>query len=311
VRRSLIFLKDTLTVFLHSKVQLCQRIEGLLVASLEEIDRLQFYSSLGYASLFTYAVTALRLSEATAYGFITVARKSREIPELKQGILNQKLTVSKAVRIVGSLSVENAAELIHFASTHSTRETDRKVAALRVSAEVGKNLVALKISRKTKDLLRRARELLASKKISHLDLDQALQFVLEDYLQRHEPMKKAQRAVARRHNHRANSVRTEFAAQAEGGVLADGKPLVSSSVRTECAMQTKYSVRAELMPNRRPRLLAHEKHEVFARDGGRCTFKDALGRRCESERWLHIHQLSLPIEGQVSWLKEPERAYLN
>jgi 5-methylcytosine-specific restriction endonuclease McrA len=377
-----------------------RRVESVLVTTLEEIDRLQFFRRLGYSSLFTYAVTALQLSEAAAYSFISVARKSREFPELKDSIANQKLTVAKAARIVSILSVENAGELIEFAGTHSTREIDRKVAVLRGAlcgaaagfaggfAGVRGQLVSLKISRETKELLKRARDLLASKsstqrllpskkgsqktpasqKRGNLEMDQVLQLVLGEYLRLHDPVKKAQRALARRDGRGAtalrrenstrqeksaqgitviqakNSVRTESAREAESPLRAADAIQAINSVGTECSAhskgseQTEKSVRATLITKRR-RLLAHEKHAVFARDGGRCTFKDALGRQCESERWLHlhhihpvslgggnqvsnittlcsfhhdlVHQLSFPIEGQISWLREPERAYLN
>jgi 5-methylcytosine-specific restriction endonuclease McrA len=387
-----------------------RRVESVLVATLEEIDRLRFFRRLGYSSLFTYAVTALQLSEATAYGFITVARKSREFPELKEGIVNQKLTVSKAARIVASLSAENAGELIEFASTHSSRETDRKVATLGGAAggfaDGREQLVSLKISRKTKELLKRARELLATKsstqrllaskkcaqnlassqKRENLEMDQVLQVILDDYLHRHDPVKKAERAVARRDERRAKDVRVDYpvqqeksahataVTQAKNSVGIESTEQAANSVRAELAVQTKNSVRTEftheaesavqaadaiqainslsaefgstLHPQKEPGtfskrrgLLAHEKHEVFARDGGRCTFKDTYGRRCESERWLHVHhihpvslgggnqaanlttlcsfhhdlvhQLSFSIEGQISWLREPERTYLN
>src|SRR5262249_527268 len=84
-------------------------------------------------------------------------------------------------------------------------------------------------------------------------------------------------------------------------------------------------------------LTAAQKHAVFKRDQGRCTHVDASGRRCNQDRWLHthhivhvsqggnnepenlttlcsfhhdlVHQLSLPIEGQVNWLRSPQRGY--
>ena len=83
---------------------------------------------------------------------------------------------------------------------------------------------------------------------------------------------------------------------------------------------------------------AKTKHPVALRDQCRCTFIDSQGRRCEGRRGLHIHhirpvscggtnalenltticsvhhefihQLSLPIDGQVSWIREPVRAYV-
>ncbi|MGE3682447.1 MAG: HNH endonuclease [Bdellovibrionales bacterium] len=84
-------------------------------------------------------------------------------------------------------------------------------------------------------------------------------------------------------------------------------------------------------------LTAAQRHAVFARDGGRCTHMDQQGRQCKEDKWLSIHhiqpvsaggnnepenltllcshhhdlvhQLSLPIMGQVSWLRSPLAAY--
>ena len=76
---------------------------------------------------------------------------------------------------------------------------------------------------------------------------------------------------------------------------------------------------------------AAQKHAVNNRTKGRCTFKDEKGHRCNSDRWVDIHhikprseggtndpenlttlcsfhhdlvhQLSMPIEGQITWLR--------
>ncbi|MGZ3722236.1 MAG: HNH endonuclease, partial [Bdellovibrionales bacterium] len=76
---------------------------------------------------------------------------------------------------------------------------------------------------------------------------------------------------------------------------------------------------------------AAEIHAVNIRDKGRCMFVDEHGTRCGCDRWTHIHhiievrkggtnhidnlitlcsfhhdlvhQLSLPIEGQITWLR--------
>jgi len=90
--------------------------------------------------------------------------------------------------------------------------------------------------------------------------------------------------------------------------------------------------------SQRTPLTAAQKHAVHLRDQGRCTFHDPkTHQRCTIERWVHIHhirpqaqggsntpdnlqtlcshhhdlvhQLSLPIEGQVTYLREPQVRY--
>ncbi|MGE0529087.1 MAG: HNH endonuclease, partial [Bdellovibrionales bacterium] len=90
-------------------------------------------------------------------------------------------------------------------------------------------------------------------------------------------------------------------------------------------------------PNGRLRVTVAQREAALARDGGRCTHVDAQGRRCSEEKWLDVHhirpvsaggghhldnlttlcryhhdlvhQLSLPIEGQISWVRAPQVEY--
>jgi hypothetical protein len=67
-----------------------RKSEALLLEVLTEIDRKKAYLPLGYSSLYQYCVGALHLSESQSYAFMSVCRKSIEVPELKTGF---KLTI--------------------------------------------------------------------------------------------------------------------------------------------------------------------------------------------------------------------------
>jgi hypothetical protein len=64
-----------------------RKTQSLLMTALDEIDSCRLYRALGYPSLFAYAVSALDLSEATAYALISVARKSRDVAPLRAAML--------------------------------------------------------------------------------------------------------------------------------------------------------------------------------------------------------------------------------
>src|SRR4051812_13651216 len=113
-----------------------KRIEGQLIFILQEVDRTKLFKPLGRSSLFQYAVMELKLSEAVAYAFINVARKSAEIPQLKDAIKDESLSVAKACRMTAAMTKQNALSLIEFGKTHSAREIDFEVA--RVSPSVRK-----------------------------------------------------------------------------------------------------------------------------------------------------------------------------
>lgn len=299
---------------LHARaVELSRRYretEWLIIQVLQEIDAANLYKRLGFPSLFQYAVQALGFSESVAYSFISVSRKALEVVELQKAIKAQILTVAKASRMVAGLTIENASELVKFAIEHSSREIDLEVARRNPSAApreqlkvIAKDRVQLKfcLSKATFENLKRAQDLIAQKNAKHLNIEATLELIVTDYINRFDPLQKALRR-----KERAAKLCT-FRVQKQ-----DGK-------------------------NRRPAIPAQAKHAVALRDKGQCTFVDSLGRRCLSQRWLHIHhvravidggdnqpenlktlcsfhhdlihQLSLPIDGQVSWIKSMEAGY--
>ena len=103
-------------------------LEVKLIAVLREVERIKLYRKLELTSLFSYATAQLHLSEPTAYSFITVARKTMDLPRLNVALAKQEISVYKASRIASVLHAENADELIEFAKAHSIREIDREVA---------------------------------------------------------------------------------------------------------------------------------------------------------------------------------------
>ena len=306
---------------LHERaIDLCRQhrmLEWQIIEILQKIERMKIYKKLEVTSLFQYALRFLGLSEPTAYMFISVARRSAAIPALQSAVKGQRLTLSKATRIVSAITNENSAELIAFAEKNSIRAIDYEIARRnprttpRESAKpISADQIELKfsISKKTLEKLKRAQSILAQKQGQYPDMSHALEALLDEYLKRQDPVEKARRIVKKQ-----TLCKTE-------------KQPVREPVKAQAA---KSGVRTPLT--------AKQRHQVFARDEGRCTYRDQNGKRCENDRWLHIHhirpvraggtnspdnlatlcsvhhdlvhQLSLPIEGQVTWLKESARRY--
>ena len=293
----------------------CQHrlLESELVKVLGEIESLKLHRTLGFSSVFSYTVSALGLSEPVAYTLITVARKARELGALSEAISTQKLSVNRASRIVAALTRENANELIAFAATHTQRETDQEVA--RLSDRRTERFENLRVPAEVLELLKKAQGLMASRKKRNLKFDETLKLVLEEFLNRHEPVRKAERARKRAEKTKA---KTTDKISAENSVCT--KPDATPKAKTA-----------------RIPVTALTRHIVNIRDQARCTFVDYAGHRCTNDRWLHahhripvsrggsnepanlvtlcsfhqdlVHQLSLPIEGQVNWIREPGRAY--
>src|SRR5579872_49448 len=103
-----------------------KQAELKLLDALLEVEKSSVHLRLGFSSLFNYAVQSLGLSEAVAYNAISVARKIREVPSLKDEVA--ELGISKTRKIVSVLTKENQAEWISKAKTLSSRALEKAVA---------------------------------------------------------------------------------------------------------------------------------------------------------------------------------------
>jgi len=185
---------------LHEKgilfaVQL-RKMEKCLIELLLPIEKTKGYLGLGYASLFRYCVGAFGLSEAQAYTFIAIARKSEEVPELNLAVQSNQVTVSNARRLVAVITPENKDEWLKKAKTLSQRALEVEVVkekpkeAIREGVRpVAQNLFEIRmgISEETRKKLERAKEIVSA------DHEALLNEVLTFYLRHKDPIEKARR----------------------------------------------------------------------------------------------------------------------
>jgi len=257
---------------LHSQaLQLAKdyrRLEAELLDVLQRIDETKAYLPFGYSSLFQYAVEALRLSEAQAYAFMSVARKSRTIPALKAEICKGSITVSKASRIVPVLTPQNQKEWIEKASTLSKRDLEREVVKEKPT-EVFESVRAVSESRLSLKLgisedllqkLRRVQTLVSNQKRKNVSLEEALEEAVETFLEKRDPVEKAKRQEEKAHVDR----------ELRPGTVAEVEPFKK---------QIKRSIPASTI------------HHVHRRDRGKCTFTSTEGRRCDSPYFIDIHHI--------------------
>ena len=233
------------------------QIEADLVTLLIEMDRRRAFRELGYASLFQYCVLELKLSEAVTSAFITVSRKAAVVPDLMEALETQTLTVSKAAKITSALDIQHVEEtkqVIEFASQHSTAETERW---LREKKGID-TLHMLKLDSATMGKLKKARNLIKR----DLTLEETLGLVLDEYIQKHDPLEKAKRSLIRK------------SSPGKSSLQKDETPKLKSEPSSRST--------------RRP-LPAAIKHIVIHRDQNRCTHQIRQGIRCENTKFLEIH----------------------
>ncbi len=246
---------------IHERAVACAKrflqAEAELLGIIQTIEAKKIFRDLGYSSVFQYVTEALKLSESQAYSFISVARKAKEVPALKKAIVDGRLNVCKAKRIVSVINHSNSKEWIEKAITLPFREVEKQVARLNPSLIVPERIhpVAAErmefkcgISAELEKKIRRVQDVLSQKRRKACGLEESLEALVTEFLDRHDPVQKAKRAEA-------GPKRSQLVTRP----VAGRKPLPAAL-----------------------------RHKIQNRDQGRCTFEQE-GKRCESQRWLEIH----------------------
>lgn len=189
---------------LHAKALLCvreyQMKETELLSLLEEIDLKKTFSVLGFESMWRYAVDGLRLTESQASAFLSVMRKSVEVPALKTAIHTGRLSVSQAKRITSVITKTTQDAWIEKAVTLNQRSLEMEVAKENpktLTREVlrpvspTRVLVQLGLSVEYEAKLKRYLELQSQKQQKHVTIENVLEAFLDTELPKLEPMLEA------------------------------------------------------------------------------------------------------------------------
>ncbi len=240
-----------------------------LLDSIIEVDRERLFLKFHLTHLTTYCVKLLNLSEEVAATYVRVARKSLEVPELKEAI-RDGLKLTKAKTIVSVLTQMNFDHWIEKARVLSKRELEEEVAAAspdaprpervrptgpdRYRAEFDLNKVQLAIAERARDLV--------SQKLGHAaTMQETCVVALTEYVRRHDPVAKAGRA-----SRKARDRSRERSSPAEAS-------------------------KAERKKRRRSRTPSEVTHAVNQRDRNRCQYRMPDGTICGSRRWTQHHHI--------------------
>ena len=268
-----------------------QQAEAELIGILQEVDEHRVYLHRGHSSLFQYVVRELGLAESAAYSLISVARKAREVPELKAQLEQGAITLSNARRIVPLLTRENQSEWIAKASELSHRQLEKEIVRVRPQAATperaryvtpGRVKLELGLSEKEMLKLRRVQDLLSQSRRRAVSLEEAVEVLTSEFLRRNDPVEKAKRHQVR------NGPRTQMArAPAPSAVN-------QQTVRVGKLVALKKPLKRQA---RREPLSAALLHQVNLRDERRCAHILADGSRCNETRWIEIHHKVPVSEG--------------
>jgi len=103
---------------------------ALLIAHLAELDARRLYLAEGYSSLFTYCTAVLRLLEHAAYGRIEAARAARRFPLVLEMLAEGAVTVTTVGLLAPHLTAENHRDLLERARGKSKRAVEELIAGL-------------------------------------------------------------------------------------------------------------------------------------------------------------------------------------
>jgi len=233
--------------------------ESELIDRLQNFDNKKGYRYYDCTSLFQYAVKLLKLSDHKAYELISIARKAKEVPELKTAIQKGTLNTSQARRIVSVITPQNQAQWIEQAAILPQRELEKKIVEIKPKEAVKDRMTYIVptrlklecgISEELMKEIERVKDLVSQRNGRPASLEDALQAMTSLYLEKKDPVEKAKRCL----------------------------PQKSLSSRREPALTDK-----------RTAIPAPIRHEIFSRDRGQCTFKDSKGKRCENRKWIDLH----------------------
>jgi hypothetical protein len=175
-----------------------------LILVLQEIDGSRVFAKMGFTSLFQYCVEALGLSESVTANFVTVARKAREVPVLQSAIQEGSLSVSKARKITPILTLANQDEWVEKARTLSSRKLEEEVARAAPGETVRDRIrpicedraeLRLGISKTLEEKLKRVQDLESQRTSRAASFEVSLDAALEVYLERHDPVRRAERIL--------------------------------------------------------------------------------------------------------------------
>ncbi len=239
----------------------CSEME--LIQTLQQVESLRIFQDFGFTSLFAYCTERLGLSEDRACTYIGVARLSKEIPTVKTAIERNELSISNARKLFKVITPQNEKAWLETAKHSSTRELQVLIATERPEEKVKESVKPIaeslfelrcSLSSNGEKLLTRALDLLSSKERKSLSRGEALEAVLEDFIKRHDPVKKAERALSRK----------EIKLPVARRVVQKGK---------------------------RTAIPAAVGHVVVQQTQGQCTYRDFRGNRCSNRRWVDKHHV--------------------
>lgn len=253
--------------------------EAELLSAIVDCDKLKIFEKFGETYLTPYCVKYLKLSEEVAAMFVRVARKSLQVPELETAV-QDGLQMTKAKTIAAVITPENQEEWIEKAQTLSKENLEREVAAANPSAPKpekvkptgpNRHLFQFEGNDEERALILRLCELVSQKTNKNAGLKDALLAAAKDYVDREDPVRKAERAEVRKFKNVAKG-------HSNANDLSRDHEIDRSRERSK-------------ETQRGAKISAFLVHQVNLRDKRTCRKLMPDGTECGCRKWTDIHHI--------------------
>ena len=298
-------------------------VTAQLLVRLAAVEKRELFAPCGYSSMWEYCLGELEMSEDAASRRLWAARKCREFPALFDALADGRIYLTAVHTLATHLRSDNADELIAAATGRSKSQlrewlacrfpspavptvispvpstavhqpvTPMSMLALPEPAECKENLHALARVSVPSSAPNPTIPQVPLRDRAHVDPLNAEQVKVQFTMSRQAlaKMKHAMDLLGPAVAH--NDVAALFEKLLDMAIPALEKNKFAATERPRAP-------RATTTAN--PRTIpAHVKRDVWKRDGGRCTFKSATGRRCECTRGLEFdHVTPVALGGQAT-----------
>ncbi|MPZ16379.1 MAG: hypothetical protein GEV06_00480 [Luteitalea sp.] len=292
-----------------TRLAACEReATACLIAGLAEVDGRRLYLGEGCASLFTYCVQVLRLSEHAAYDRIEVARAVRRFPVILGQLAAGAVTLTTIRLLAPHLTNENHAALLAEARHRSRRKVEQIVARLHPRSDVPSTVRKLPTPPKPDSPIASG----ASVDQDRADAEGTTGMAASRFSPVPKPPAPAPTRPAVVAPLAPSRYKVSFTISAETyaklqeaqallrHVVPTGDPALIfdralTLLVTECARTTRAATDRP-NPSGRPtagsrHIPAAVKRTVWQRDGGQCAFVSSSGRRCAERSFLQFHHV--------------------
>jgi hypothetical protein len=241
-------------------------VEADLLVHLGEIDDRRLYLEHAHSSMFAFCTRELGFSEGAAYNRIAVARAARRLPAMIEAVRTGRVHLAGLRLLAPHLNPENCAELLAKATGHTKDEIAELVAALAPRPAPPPMIRKLPEPRP-------------------LPLAESAPLPPRPIVPVAEETFKLQLAISRGFRDQLREARGLLRHRIPDGDLATIlqaalKLLVGEVKKERFAVGRKPRSKVEASKAQSRHIPDAIKRAVYERDGGRCAFTDARGKRC-------------------------------